>query len=843
MRKRAYLPTKSNLLHRPRISALLDRAVSHSLVSVFAAMGFGKTSETAACLSRTKRRVAWLHVNKLDAVSARFWNSFLAALSYELPDIVQPLQTLGFPEVAAQFDTFLYILAEEISKGGPVILAVDDVQNIMEADSYFFLEHLVEANLENLCIVILSSVQNDMDLLGRNNSNGSIVVKNEDLACTADEVRDMLALYGVAVSEDNIRDIHKKTDGWPLAVNLIAMQPSADDTNTPTVMDISPITRIFESGFSKYSPDIRKLLVKLSLLGEFSVEMVRRIAGDTIDTAEMTQAVDQNMFIRLNRVTNLYYLQPLYKEFLAEKSRWLDADDISDVYTVAGDWFLQNGKILDATDAYGQSKNYGKLLEAIGASAGISFSRNLGNYLLGHLNAMPPGFVEENPSADYLKGFMYLRNLEFDQAESIFKSLEKKLSADEKHQESLGEVYILLAALSLIRLEYSFADYYKKASECLPGGSSVMPKNVLMIENANTLIVPEPTPGSLDKMVRLFDEVAPYIEHVMNGGGRGLNLLFSAEAAYNTFDLERATQQAYQCIYRAQENDQHDLILDAYQLLAKVAMLRGDYAELTSNLDLIRQYVQQHNLPFLNYIRDLSDAWFYANMGNLDKIAPWILDPSPTDDARAPIFFGYEKTIHPQYLMIQERFHEAIALMDAYEGFYKKRGLWSAVLTGKITRAIAYQRMGDREQSLKHLWDAYEMSSANDVITPFVEFAKFARTLVNQAYDDPAHDFDIVWLDSIRAKASSYSKRLLSMINHHHSLSGTPQPSPRFTLTRREGEVLQYLSQGMTRAEIADFLGLSENTIKSAIQNVYNKLGAVNRADAIRIATSLGYVT
>jgi LuxR family maltose regulon positive regulatory protein len=60
------------------------------------------------------------------------------------------------------------------------------------------------------------------------------------------------------------------------------------------------------------------------------------------------------------------------------------------------------------------------------------------------------------------------------------------------------------------------------------------------------------------------------------------------------------------------------------------------------------------------------------------------------------------------------------------------------------------------------------------------------------------------------------------------------------SLSRREKEVLTGLSQGFTRNEIAGLFSLSVNTVKSIIRSVYNKLGAVNRADAVRIATQLG---
>jgi LuxR family maltose regulon positive regulatory protein len=36
---------------------------------------------------------------------------------------------------------------------------------------------------------------------------------------------------------------------------------------------------------------------------------------------------------------------------------------------------------------------------------------------------------------------------------------------------------------------------------------------------------------------------------------------------------------------------------------------------------------------------------------------------------------------------------------------------------------------------------------------------------------------------------------------------------------------------------------LSVNTVKSTVKRIYNKLGAVNRVDALRIAADLGLLT
>lgn len=53
------------------------------------------------------------------------------------------------------------------------------------------------------------------------------------------------------------------------------------------------------------------------------------------------------------------------------------------------------------------------------------------------------------------------------------------------------------------------------------------------------------------------------------------------------------------------------------------------------------------------------------------------------------------------------------------------------------------------------------------------------------------------------------------------------------SLTARESEVLLLLCQGRTRTYIADELGLSPNTVKGYIRNVYQKSGSVDKQDLL----------
>lgn len=74
------------------------------------------------------------------------------------------------------------------------------------------------------------------------------------------------------------------------------------------------------------------------------------------------------------------------------------------------------------------------------------------------------------------------------------------------------------------------------------------------------------------------------------------------------------------------------------------------------------------------------------------------------------------------------------------------------------------------------------------------------------------------------------------------SAGGRPRAVDPCPMSKRELDVLRRLARGMVYKQIASELGLSTSTVRTHLHNIYGKLGAMDRAQAVLIATERGWI-
>ncbi|MDW7675632.1 MAG: response regulator transcription factor [Bacillota bacterium] len=94
-------------------------------------------------------------------------------------------------------------------------------------------------------------------------------------------------------------------------------------------------------------------------------------------------------------------------------------------------------------------------------------------------------------------------------------------------------------------------------------------------------------------------------------------------------------------------------------------------------------------------------------------------------------------------------------------------------------------------------------------------------------------------MDLLKGEAPISPSMATKIINEYAHITARDSKTDN-DLTRREREVLDMLSQGLTNKEIAKQLMISDNTVRNHIRNIFDKLHLENRVQAAAYALQVG---
>jgi len=346
-----------------------------------------------------------------------------------------------------------------------------------------------------------------------------------------------------------------------------------------------------------------------------------------------------------------------------------------------------------------------------------------------------------------------------------------------------------------------------------------------------------PDRGEIEKYIEANSGMVSFVTESLGGCFAGLDDLAWAEYFFFKTDTASAEQFAYQALRKAQEANQYEIENRALFYLFRISIYHGSYDKLGDFENLLEAQLSRKDYLNRYIYYDIFMSSFYLQTGQPGKVSSW-LKSDVGESGLNSLASGLDTLIRIKYLFYEGRYQAALAAMANQKGIYGYVGFLFGKIIFKVLEALCRYRLEDIPGSIKALEAAYELASPNGLDMSFIELKDTQYLIGGILKGGYECSIPREWLERIQRAASAYAKKVFVAAQKY---GGKDQHS-RYSggLSRREMTVLTGLSQGLTREELADDNDISVNTVKSVIKSVYGKLGAVNRADAVRIAAEKG---
>ncbi|MCL2231815.1 MAG: LuxR C-terminal-related transcriptional regulator, partial [Treponema sp.] len=514
------------------------------------------------------------------------------------------------------------------------------------------------------------------------------------------------------------------------------------------------------------------------------------------------------------------------------------------VWTKTALWCAANNRKMDAIISYDKAGDYDGIVDIINTLP-LVLPTGMARFALDILERAPETIYHDYPRTIMLRSrtLNSLGLFEQNRMETlkIIPMLHTLPDSHGKHG-ILAACYLTMGFIGLLQSMYTktydFAGHFKNAAiEGRQSGYPTRPPiNGITLSSHVCRVMAPASKEDVEQYIEMIAEIAPYAMEAMGGCLAGMHKLCLGEFAFFRGEFQEAEKLLFESLVMARTAQQYETENRALFYLLRIYVSRGDSKEIET---VCRQLKAQLEEPFyLNryFYDDIVTGWYYIQTGRRESIASWLKSDYEESELNS-MARGLEKLVKAKYFFAEKRYPAALAVMES-------RGDAEPIITGdiemKALEAVCRYRLLDKSGAFKALQEAYRLAAPVGFSTPFAELGKDMRTLTETAMKELAGGDDaeeLSWLEDINRKAAVYAKKLYRQTERASAGNRSRKGLP---LSPREMSVLAALSQGLTMEEIAGAESISPNTVKSAIRSVYNKLGALNKADAVRIAVEKG---
>jgi len=828
------------LLERQRLKDLLESAIKYPLVVLAAGSGYGKTSAVHSFLRNYDARISWLQISERDNVSTRYWENYAGAVSLTWPQAGERLLKIGFPDTDEAFSKFSKMVREAAAIPEKHIMVFDNFHLLHAPAVLRLIERTVDIFTENLTVILISRTMPNFNLIGMMMRENAFIINEDTLCFTEDEIAEYFDKLKLSASERDIRNIHDDTQGWAFAIDLIGRSLMKEKKYERYVLKAMKknIFRFIEAEISQtISEPLWRFLLRISLIDHLAAGLIKMLAKDDALIKEMELI---NAYIRYDFRLDTYMIQHLFLGYLHQKQLELLTDEERrETYQIAGKWCDENGYHMDALSYYEKSEDYDAIIRKID-SFNMQISPGAAKYALGIFERAPHDVRAKNPlfSGIHIR-LKILLGQHGEETISLVRMYAEDFEAQPESTErskALSSIYghwaILNTLLCTFSDVYDFDAYYIKMGEYYDKSPyEVQTRFSILPMSAWASLVGTDRAGAQEEYIDALSGIIPVASRVANGLFMGFDDLARGELCFYKGQLDEAQRHLNRSIDKARSCDQYITYNRALVYLMEIAFLRGDYNAATGQLQAMKVFLSEKDDGIRYKMYDIACGIYYLTLDQPEQVPGWL--KGEFSHYSHPAFMeNYENRVKLLYHFHMRQYNSLLAFIDSAK---RRQTILFGEIELKVLEALALYQLKRRDEAIFSLTEAWQLSESNNFISVFTQHAKGMRTLTAAALRDENCKIPKGWLEEIGRKASSFAKRKSHMISQYMIADRSDN---EIKLTKREAEILKDLSQGLSRTEIAASRNISLNTVKNAVNIIYEKLYANNLPEAIHIATS-----
>lgn len=847
------------------------------------------------------RKVAWLTLDADDNDATQFLGYLAQALTEGLGIATQEFGCDGQLYAAKIAATSLINGIDSI--GSDISLILEEYDRITDQGVHEILAFLLLHAPSNLHLILSTRSEPPLPFAYLRASDQLIGIDAENLRFGIEESRTFLAdNCSVKLTARQIRTLHEATEGWVTGLQIATIGLRGKSKPDELIARFSGSFRtvteyLGQNVLPTLSPETVAFLLRTSILSNLSGSLCEHVSGISGGQRTLEWLAGQNMFLKaLDDEGEWYRYHPLFADFLRVQLERQGTDDVRLLHQRAAEWLSEHHRWAEAVQHALAADRLDLATDWVELCAMRQIEdSNVGNVLT-WARKLPQDAIRQRLRLHFAFAWALTLTNQAEEAQSVLSDIEQRIATGEHvvtdeirwGVETLRATITILikddtaAALALALqcqkaqpVQTEWLDdklwtrqiirniltlgYEKSGDLDLARAAQTEMNGHLPIDFSRSLFAVcygycllgacDVKEGSLKSGAKQFRKTLVIAEERVGRRSAAASLAASylAEVHYEWNELDEVEELLADRIDVIDEACILDSVKHAHLAMARLYIARSDFDAAHGMLDRAEMLGRQRAWPRLvaACIAERSRLWLLQDcrveaeraLRRLQQIAPAKMLRAPSAATETHRFL---LLTHCRLLLHEHHFDEAEVVLRKIAKADKTSGSSYAAMKTRVLYAAAICGRGDNQAGLDCLRSVLRDGEAANIIRSIADEATYVSPLLDEVLTSSS---------SQPIPKCDYHERLRAAIGHDRRNLATSIPPKEMlvpaqrtsldSLSLREREILDLVAKGLSNKQISRTLFVTAETVKWHLKNIFSKLNANCRTQAVHQARSM----